>query len=203
MSPTMAVQFYGATGHVTGSCFLVSAGGHRILVECGLIQGRAADEQRNREPFPFEPSQLDAVVLTHAHLDHSGRLPLLMARGFDGPIFTHRATAELCAILLQDAAYLSQKDADWENRKRERKGLPLVEPLYTIEDARATQRLFRAVDYATPTQILGGVRLTLRDAGHILGSASAELEITSSAATWGTAARLSCRTRSRCRRPTW
>ncbi len=174
----MDVQFFGATGEVTGSCFLVRAAGRRILVECGLIQGRPAHERRNREPFPFEASSLDAVVLTHAHLDHSGRLPLLMARGFDGPIFTHRATVELCAILLQDAAYLSQKDADWENRKRERKGLSPVEPLYTVADAQQTQRLFRPLDYRSPTEILPGVRLTLRDAGHILGSASAELEIT-------------------------
>jgi metallo-beta-lactamase family protein len=172
----MQVTFHGAAGEVTGSCFLVEVLGHRILVECGLIQGAPAHEQRNRDPFPFEISNIDAVVLTHAHLDHSGRLPLLMARGFDGPIWTHRATVELCAVLLQDAAYLSEKDAESENRKRERKGLPPVEPLYSVEQARETQRLFRPLDYDEPVEIVPGVRLTLRDAGHILGSASAEIE---------------------------
>lgn len=171
----MEVTFFGAAGEVTGSCFLVEAGGRRALVDCGLVQGTAAHERRNREPFPFDVTTLDAVVLTHAHLDHSGRLPLLMARGYAGPIWTHRATVELCAVLLQDAAYLSAKDAEWENRKRERKGLPPVEPLYTVADAQRTQRLFRPLDYDDPTEILPGLRLTLRDAGHILGSASAEL----------------------------
>ncbi|MCC7257053.1 MAG: MBL fold metallo-hydrolase [Gammaproteobacteria bacterium] len=174
----MDVRCYGAAGEVTGSCFLVSAGGRRILVDCGLIQGRPADERRNREPFPFEPAALDAVVLTHAHIDHSGRLPLLMTRGYDGPVYTHRATVELCAVLLQDAAHLAGKDAEWENRKRERKGLQPVEPLYTVADAQRTQRLFRQLDYDTPREILPGIVLTLRDAGHILGSASAELAIT-------------------------
>ncbi|MCK6371678.1 MAG: MBL fold metallo-hydrolase [Gammaproteobacteria bacterium] len=163
----MQVEFFGAAGEVTGSCFLVHALGRRILVECGLIQGSPAHERRNRDPFPFDVAGIDAVVLTHAHLDHSGRLPLLMARGFDGPIWTHRATAELCAVLLQDAAYLSEKDAEWENRKRERKGLAPVEPLYSVEQARQTQRLFRPLDYDSPTEILPGLRLTLRDAGRI------------------------------------
>ncbi len=179
----MEVYFYGAAGEVTGSCFLVCAAGRRILVDCGLVQGRAADERRNREPFPFEPGTLDAVVLTHAHIDHSGRLPLLISRGYGGPIHTHRATVELCAVLLKDAAWLAAKDAEWENRKRERKGLPPVEPLYTVADAERTQRLFRPLDYDAPREILPGVHLTLRDAGHILGSASAELAITADGTT--------------------
>lgn len=174
----MQIEFFGAAGEVTGSCYLVHALGRRILVECGLVQGSPAHERRNRDPFPFDVAGIDAVVLTHAHLDHSGRLPLLMARGFDGPIWTHRATVELCAVLLQDAAYLSAKDAEWENRKRERKGLAPVEPLYSVEQARQTQHLFRPLDYDAPTEILPGLHLTLRDAGHILGSASAELAAT-------------------------
>jgi metallo-beta-lactamase family protein len=169
------VHFYGAAGEVTGSCFLVRAGNLRVLVECGLVQGTPSHERQNHDPFPFDPTEIDAVVLTHAHLDHSGRLPLLVARGYTGPIFTHRATADLCAVLLKDAAYLSEKDAEWENRKRERKGLGRVKPLYSVTDAERTQPLFRPLDYATPTEILPGLRLTLRDAGHILGSASAEL----------------------------
>lgn len=174
----MQIEFFGAAGEVTGSCYLVHALGRRILVECGLVQGSPAHERRNRDPFPFDVAAIDAVVLTHAHLDHSGRLPLLMARGFEGPIWTHRATIELCAVLLQDAAYLSEKDAEWENRKRERKGLAPVEPLYSVDQARQTQRLFRPLDYDAPTEILPGLHLTLRDAGHILGSASAELAAT-------------------------
>lgn len=179
----MEVHFYGAAGEVTGSCFLVCAAGRRILVDCGLVQGRPADERRNREPFPFEPATLDAVVLTHAHIDHSGRLPLLMSRGYKGPVYTHRATAELCAVLLRDAAWLAAKDAQWENRKRERKGLAPVEPLYSVADAERTQRLFRPLDYDVAHELLPGVKLTLRDAGHILGSASAELAITADGAT--------------------
>jgi metallo-beta-lactamase family protein len=171
----MEVHFFGATGEVTGSCFLVEAAGRRLLVDCGLIQGRPAHEAHNRDPFPFDVGSIDAVVLTHAHLDHSGRLPLLVARGYHGPIWTHRASAELCAVLLQDAAFLSRKDAEVENRKRERKGLAPVEPLYTLDDARHAQRLFRTLDYRVAQEILPGIRLTLRDAGHILGSASVEL----------------------------
>ncbi len=173
----LQVEFLGATGEVTGSCYLVRALGHRILVECGMIQGTPAHERRNRDPFPFEPGGLDAVVLTHAHLDHSGRLPLLVARGFTGPIWTHRATADLCAVMLQDAAYIATKDAEWENRKRERKGLAPVEPLYTLEQALQALPLFRPLDYEAPAEILPGIRLTLRDAGHILGSASVEFEV--------------------------
>jgi metallo-beta-lactamase family protein len=172
------VTVHGAAREVTGSCYLVEALGYRVLVECGLIQGPAAQERRNREALPFEASGIDAVVLTHAHLDHSGRLPLLVARGFDGPIWTHRATTELAAVLLQDAAFLAARDAEIENRKRERKGLAPVAPLYSVEQARQTQSLFRPLDYDNPVEILPGLRLTLRDAGHILGSASAELAAT-------------------------
>jgi metallo-beta-lactamase family protein len=177
------IEFFGATGEVTGSCYLVHASGYRILVECGLIQGSIQHERRNRDEFPFDVSSIDAVVLTHAHLDHSGRLPLAMARGYPGPIYTHRATVDLCAVLLQDAAWLSEKDAEWENRKRERKGLKPVEPLYSVEQAKQTLGLFRGLDYDTAVEILPGVLLTLRDAGHILGSASVELQAKSGAHT--------------------
>lgn len=171
----MDIRFFGATQEVTGSCFLVRANGYQILVECGLIQGSARHERHNRDPFPFDPAKVDAVVLTHAHLDHSGRLPLLIKRGFTGEVYTHPATIDLCRVILEDAGYLNEKEAQWENRKRERKGLRLVEPLYTRQEARLCGKSFRPLAYGGKQEILPGVRVTLRDAGHILGSAIVEL----------------------------
>ncbi|MBD3670041.1 MAG: MBL fold metallo-hydrolase [Gammaproteobacteria bacterium] len=173
----MNLSFYGATGEVTGSCFLIEVGDKRLLVECGLIQGSSEHERHNQDPFPFDPARIDAVVLTHAHLDHSGRLPLLVKQGYQGPIYTHAATVDLCRIMLEDAAYLNEKEAHWENRKRERRDQELLEPLYTRADARLTDELFVPLEYHQRTEILPGVMLTLHDAGHILGSAIAELEL--------------------------
>lgn len=173
----MDLHFYGAAREVTGSCYLLRIGERLILVDCGLIQGDPQHEQHNRDPFPFEPSEIDAVVLTHAHLDHSGRLPLLVKQGFKGPIHTHRATADLCRIMLEDAGYLNEKDVAWANRKRERQGKPPVEPLYTQEEARCAHKQFRALEYGKLKTILPGIKLTLLDAGHILGSAIVKLEL--------------------------
>ncbi|MEJ2084172.1 MAG: phosphoglycerate kinase [Acidobacteriota bacterium] len=131
----MQLQILGAAGEVTGSCYLIESGGRRVLLECGLKQGSRSDEQANRADFPFDPKSIDAVVLSHAHIDHSGRLPLLVQRGYRGPIYCHRATRDLCRVMLRDAAFLNEKEAGWENRKRERKGLDLVEPLYSMVDA--------------------------------------------------------------------
>lgn len=172
---TIKVQFFGAAGEVTGSCHLVTVGSQRFLLDCGLIQGGRLDEARNREPFPFEPASLDAVVLSHAHIDHSGRLPLLVKMGFSGPIYTHRASRDLCHVMLKDAGFLSEKDAEWENRKRERKGLPLVDPLFTVDDAKVAMRQFKGLVYGEKQEILPGVTLRLADAGHILGSSIVEL----------------------------
>ncbi|MGA7801422.1 MAG: MBL fold metallo-hydrolase [Gammaproteobacteria bacterium] len=171
----MKLQFLGAAREVTGSCCLIEANGRRLLVDCGLIQGSAADERRNRDPFPFPPNKIDAVVLTHAHLDHSGRIPLLIKAGYSGPVYTQRATRDLCRIMLKDAGHLNEKDAEWENRKRRRKGLDPVEPLYTLREAQESMHAFRAMDYDAPREILPGFRVCLRDAGHILGSAIVEL----------------------------
>ncbi|MBI2792869.1 MAG: MBL fold metallo-hydrolase [Gammaproteobacteria bacterium] len=171
----MEIQFFGATQEVTGSCFLIKNQNHCILVDCGLIQGRYADELRNKDPFPFDPQSIDAVVLTHAHIDHSGRLPLLVKRGFKGPIFTQHATIDLCNIMLQDAAYLNEKDAQIDNRKRERKLLNPVEPLYTIEDAKAAIQHFKGIDYNQKIEIIPGIEICLHDAGHILGAAIVEM----------------------------
>jgi metallo-beta-lactamase family protein len=171
----MDIQFNGAAKEVTGSCHLVRVQGRQLLVDCGLIQGRPEDEARNRDPFPFDPRAIDAVVLTHAHLDHSGRLPLLVKQGFRGPIYTHRATGDLCRIMLKDAGYLNEKEAEWVNRKRQRRGMELVEPLYTRQAAERSVKRFSVVPYGEIRDILPGVRLRLADAGHILGSAIAEL----------------------------
>ncbi|MGD9600690.1 MAG: MBL fold metallo-hydrolase RNA specificity domain-containing protein [Gammaproteobacteria bacterium] len=173
----MNIRFFGATREVTGACFLVETGRRRILVDCGLVQGTPRHERHNRDPFPFRPEDVDAVVLTHAHLDHSGRLPLLAMQGYRGPVHAHPATADLCGILLEDAAYLNEKDAEWENRKRERKGLSPVAPLYTRADVQRLKPLLRAIEYGVETEILDGIHVTLRDAGHILGSAIVELRV--------------------------
>jgi metallo-beta-lactamase family protein len=170
----MRVRFHGAAGEVTGSCHEVEVAGRRVLLDCGMIQGSAHDERRNLEPFPFDAPSLDAVVLSHAHIDHSGRLPVLVARGFRGPIWTHPATAALLRIMLEDAASLAQRDAELDNRHR-RDDRADHEPLFTHGDVVKTLKLVRTVPYEAPTEILPGVRLVLRDAGHILGSASVEL----------------------------
>ena len=172
---TIQVQFFGAAGEVTGSCHLVQMGAHKILLDCGLIQGPAKEEARNFQPFPFDPQSIDAVVLSHAHIDHSGRLPLLVKAGFNGPIYTHRACRDLCKIMLKDAAFINEKDAEWENRKRARKGLARVEPLYTMQDAAAVMRQFTILPYEQKKSILPNVSIRLLDAGHILGSAIVEV----------------------------
>ena len=177
------VQFLGAAEEVTGSCHLVTVGDQRLLLDCGLIQGRRSDEARNRQAFPFDPKSIDAVVLSHAHIDHSGRLPLLVKAGFSGPIYTHRASRDLCRIMLKDSAFLNEKDAEWENRKRLRKGLQPIEALYTIEDAHTALSLFKGLVYAKKIRILPNVTLRLNDAGHILGSSIIELWLEDGGAT--------------------
>ncbi|MDH3219366.1 MAG: MBL fold metallo-hydrolase [Gammaproteobacteria bacterium] len=171
----MHIEFHGAAGEVTGSCHLIEVGNHRILLDCGMIQGGREAEARNARPFAFDPGAIDAVVLSHAHIDHSGRIPFLVKSGFGGPIYTQKASRDLCRIMLRDSAFLNEKDAEWANRKRERKGMKPVEPLYTVADARAAMRQFRGIDYGVKKKILPGITLRLADAGHILGSAIVEL----------------------------
>jgi metallo-beta-lactamase family protein len=171
----MELKFLGAARSVTGSCYALTIGGRTLLLDCGLIQGPRLEEERNRLPLPL--GRVDAVVLSHAHIDHSGRLPLLRKQGFAGPIYTHRATVELCGVMLRDAAYLHEKDAELQTKKRLRKGLAAIEPLYTRDDVRAVLPQFVGLDYDTSHEILPGVVITLRNAGHILGAAIVDLEL--------------------------
>jgi len=174
----MNIQFFGACQQVTGSCYLIEVANKKILVECGMLQGSRENQQHNSDDFPFMASELDAVVISHAHLDHSGRLPLLIKAGFHGSIFTHRATVELCKIMLKDSGYIHEKEAQWENKKRQRKGLELVEPLYTVDDAENTLAYLTGIDYHQEIEICPHAKLTLKDAGHIIGSAIVELTLT-------------------------
>ena len=172
---TVKLEFCGAAAEVTGSLYAIRTGGYTILLECGLIQGGKSAEARNADPFPFPVDEIDAVVLSHAHIDHSGRVPLLVKRGYEGPIYTQNATRALCEIMLPDSGYLHEKDAEWENKRRREKGKPLVEPLYTLEDARDSLGQFESARYEEPLVVAPGVTATFHDAGHILGSAIVEL----------------------------
>ena len=170
----MRVTFQGAAGEVTGSLHLVEAAGKRLLLDCGMIQGSPEAEARNAGPFPFEPSELDALIVSHAHIDHIGRIPRLVAKGFRGPIFAQEATAELMPIMLLDAASLAEADAERANRRRG-PGEAEVRPLYTRDDVEEAMAQVRSLRYDTRTAILTGVGLGFRDAGHILGSSIVEL----------------------------
>jgi metallo-beta-lactamase family protein len=172
----MKVQFLGATRKVTGSCFMVSVNGSQVLIDCGLLQGSRSDEMHNADAFPFEASDIDAVILTHAHIDHSGRIPLLVKRGFRGPVYTHHASADLCRVMLADSGFLHERQAAWENRRRNAQ--KQVEPVYDRHDAETAQRQFVGLDYGLTSEILPCISITLYDAGHILGSAIVEVRLT-------------------------
>jgi metallo-beta-lactamase family protein len=171
----MEIEFYGATSGVTGSCHILRANGQLVLLDCGLIQGRREVEARNRAPFPFAPEDISAVVLSHGHIDHSGRIPLLVKQGYSGPVYAQNATCDLCEILLLDSASLQERDAEYENKWRKRKKKPLIEPLYTVEDARLALENVVGLKYRERREILPGISICFQDAGHILGSGSVEV----------------------------
>jgi len=156
---------------------LVEADGHRLLLDCGMAQGRREEAKKLNSEFPFQPEKIDAVVLSHAHLDHSGKLPMLVKMGFSGSIFSTSATRDLCSAMLADSASLQEMDARYVNRQNEKQGLPFIKPLYTLHDVARTMRLFQTVEFERPLQILPGIKMTFKNAGHILGSASVTLEI--------------------------
>ncbi|ROR01771.1 MBL fold metallo-hydrolase RNA specificity domain-containing protein [Desulfosoma caldarium] len=170
----MKVTAYGAAGCVTGSCFLVE-NEKRVLVDCGLFQGGKAMDALNWEPWPFDPASLQAVLLTHAHIDHSGRLPKLVKDGFRGPIYTTAPTAALSRILLLDSAHIQEMEAEWKTRKNLRKGRTPVSPLYTTEDAEKTMTLFQPVSQDEVLSLSETVHFRFRNAGHILGASLLEL----------------------------
>jgi metallo-beta-lactamase family protein len=171
----MQIEFYGATSGITGSCHILRANGHTILLDCGLIQGRREETEKNHRPFPFSVDDISAVVLSHGHIDHSGRIPLLVKQGYQGPIYAHNATVDLCEILLQDSAFLQEKDAQYENKWRQRKKKPLIDPLYTVADARDALENLEGLKYREKREILPGIQIRFQDAGQILGSCSVEV----------------------------
>lgn len=172
-----SLTFFGAVRGVTGSAYLLETEQATVLLECGLIQGSRQEEELNKEPFPFDITNLDAVVLSHAHLDHAGRAPKLVADGYGKSIYMTYPTRELLVIMLKDAASLAQRDVEWENKRRRRAGKEELEPLYTMEDVESALKLANGLDYGHRYQIAEGVEICYREAGHILGSAIVEVFI--------------------------
>ena len=176
----MHIAFHGADRGVTGSCHLIGCGGKQILIDCGLYQGGRELAEENSEPFGFEPAEIDYLLLTHAHLDHCGRIPLLVKRGFKGEIITTSASRELAKLVMLDAAHLQEEEAAWQSRKARRRGAneQAIEPLYNTLDALNALDYFRRnAEYDQPLRLENGIRATFMDAGHILGSASILLEL--------------------------
>ena len=174
---TVSLMFCGAAGTVTGSCFLLSIGEKRILVDCGMFQGSKTEKQLNYEPFPFDPKSIDCVLLTHAHIDHSGLLPKLTKAGFDGPIFATPATADLCSVMLPDSAHIQEYEVEHLNRRNRQRGRPEVMPIYTATDTEICLGQFKGTEYETWINVIDGVRARFWNAGHLLGSASIEVEV--------------------------
>lgn len=174
----MKIEFCGASSGVTGSCHLITTENYKILLDCGQFQGGKAMDAMNHEDFPFDPAEIDYLVLSHAHIDHCGRIPLLVKRGFKGDIYCTDATADLLEVMLKDSGYIHEKEAEWKNRKRERSGRPLVEPLYTCNDAMESLKFVKPVLYDELVELNPEMRIVFNDAGHILGSAITELWIT-------------------------
>ena len=171
----MKITFLGATKMVTGSNFLVEAAGKKFLVDCGMYQGRAELEMENYAPFDFNPAEIDFMLLTHAHIDHSGRIPKLYNEGFKNPIYAHKATCDLCSIMLPDSGHIQEMESQWKNKKRERKGEPAIPPLYTAQDALDCLELFVPVKYDEIVQVDKNIYVRYNDAGHMLGSSIIEI----------------------------
>lgn len=172
---TMKLSFFGAARAVTGSCHCIEVGGKKLLVDCGLQQGR---DEHDNSAFDFAPGYIDAVIITHAHIDHSGRVPLLVKQGYQGPIYTTGMTGQLLSIMLRDSAHIQESDAQWKNQKGKRAGREPVEPIYTVADAEAAIKQIKHFEYNQMIDIFEGVKIRFVDAGHLLGSASVEMWLT-------------------------
>ncbi|MCI8485999.1 MAG: MBL fold metallo-hydrolase [Clostridia bacterium] len=171
----MKVTFLGATKTVTGSNFLVEGAGKKFLVDCGMYQGQATDELQNESPFLFDVNEIDFMLLTHAHIDHSGRIPKLYNEGYRNPIFATKATCDLCSIMLPDSGHIQEMEAEWKNKKRKRKGEKEVPPMYTAEDAVRSLEVFRPIKYDELIEIAPNIHVRFNDAGHMLGSSIIEI----------------------------
>lgn len=173
----MKVTFLGATKTVTGSNFLVEGAGKKFLVDCGMYQGKATEEMENEEPFLFDVNEIDFMLLTHAHIDHSGRIPKLYNEGYRGPIIATKATCDLCAIMLPDSGHIQEMENEWKNKKRKRKGEPEIPPLYTAEEAAKCLEIFKPIRYDEIIDIDENIHVRFNDAGHMLGSSTIEVWI--------------------------
>ena len=171
----MKVTFLGAAKTVTGSNFLVEGAGKKFLVDCGMYQGAAAEELENSAPFMFNIDEIDFMLLTHAHIDHSGRIPKLYNEGYRNPIFATKATCDLCSIMLPDSGHIQEMEVEWKNRKRIRKGEKPRDPLYTAEDAARCLEIFKEVNYGVILEITPEIKVRFNDAGHMLGSSIIEV----------------------------
>jgi len=176
----MKLTFFGAAHAVTGSCHCLEVNGYKILIDCGLQQGR---DEYNENALPFSPNEIDYAIVTHAHIDHSGRLPLLVKEGFSGPIHATRLTAQLLNVMLRDSAHIQESDAQWQNQKGKRAGRPVVEPLYSLVDAEAALQLLEIGEYGQDIEVCPGVRIQFTDAGHLLGSSCVEVWATENGVT--------------------
>ena len=174
----MNITFLGAAKTVTGSNFLVEAAGKKFLVDCGMYQGKATQEIENSEDFLFDPQEIDFMLLTHAHIDHSGRIPKLYNEGFRAPIYAHKATVDLCGIMLPDSGHIQETEIEWKNRKRLRAGLEPLPPLYTAEEALKSLEVFVPVKYDQIVDVSENIQARFNDAGHMLGSSIIEVWVT-------------------------
>jgi metallo-beta-lactamase family protein len=173
----MIIQFLGAARTVTGSMHLISVNGTRILLDCGMFQGKRAEAYEHNRNFPFDASKIDVVVLSHAHIDHAGNLPNLVKNGFRGPIYATSATRDLCNIMLYDSAYIQERDIEYVNKRHQNRREPPVQPLYDVIDVTAAMSQFISINYEQSVQIANGITIKFSDAGHILGSAVTVLEV--------------------------
>ena len=174
----MNITFYGAAKTVTGSCTMVEAAGKRFLVDCGMFQGKVTDQMLNYDDFPFDISSIDFMILTHAHIDHAGRIPKLFKAGYKNVIYATNATVDLCGIMLPDSGHIQEKEIEWVNKKRRRAGKKENDPMYTAQDAIDSLVLFKGIDYNEEVVISEDIKFKLVDAGHMLGSSIVLIDIT-------------------------